>query len=88
MAVVTRLTDRLDTFARAHLGSFSETYRKRLIAWNLDYFVGNPCIWLRVGQSLRLNDPTDPRFRNDPDDIRWVAEEEEELALNPPSRRR
>lgn len=76
MAIVTVLTDRLDLFTRAHLGSFKEDYRKRLIAWNLSYFIANPTIWLKVGADLRLNDPSDPRFRNAPNDVRWVAEEE------------
>ena len=54
MPVVTRSTNRLDLFARAHLGSNDTEAMRAIINANLDYFERQPTFWLEEGVDLNL----------------------------------
>ena len=58
-AVVTHKTNRVDLFAREHLGSDSDANRRTVIRRNAARFAERPTFWLEVGETI-LTAPPEP----------------------------
>ena len=56
-ATVTARTNRVDLFAREHLGSDSDSDIRDIIRWNVDYFRGRRTFWLGIGDELYTSVP-------------------------------
>ena len=62
-ATVTITTNRIDLFAREHLGGATDANIRNLISWNADYFAGRRTFWLGVGDVLNVGRPVPiPRY--------------------------
>ena len=56
-ATVNTRTNRVDLFAREHLGSDSDATCRDIIRWNVDYFRARRSIWLDDGDVLHTSAP-------------------------------
>ena len=56
-ATVTARTNRVDLFAREHLGSDSDANCRDIIRWNVDYFRARRSFWLSDGDALNISAP-------------------------------
>ena len=62
-ARVTIATNRIDLFAREHLGGATDANIRNLIAWNADYFAARRTFWLGDGDVLNTSPPVaTPRY--------------------------
>ena len=57
MATVTARTNRVDLFAREHLGSDSDANIRDIIRWNVEYFRTRRSFWLSDGDVLYTSAP-------------------------------
>ena len=56
-ATATARTNRVDLFAREHLGSDSDANCRDIIRWNVDYFRARRSFWLSDGDVLYISAP-------------------------------
>ena len=56
-AIVTSRTNRVDLFAREHLGSDSDANCRDIIRWNVEYFRRRRSFWLEDGDELNISAP-------------------------------
>lgn len=56
-AMVTARTNRVDLFAREHLGSDGDASIRDLIRWNVEYFRSRRSFWLSDGDELNISAP-------------------------------
>ena len=62
-AKVTTATNRVDLFAREHLGGAADANIRNLISWNVDYFAARRTFWLGDGDTLNTSPPVAvPRY--------------------------
>ena len=82
-ARVTIATNRIDLFAREHLGGATDANIRNLIAWNPDYFAARRTFWLGDGDTLNIGPPiSTPRYYLVVNDG-WLAANGQRLLVTP-----